>query len=321
MDLWVREARLFKYGCGTGLQLLHLRGENEPLSGGGKSSGLMSFLKIGDRAAGAIKSGGTTRRAAKMVCLDLDHPDIETFVNWKVREELKVAPWPRASSACRRSHPARQSGSSSTTTSTARRTHTVCGPELQQLGPHPQRFFHARLEDGDWELTRPHRRQGRKTLKARDLWEQIAYAAWRCADPGVQYDDTINEWHTCPESGAINASNPCVTGDTRVATPGRHLAADRPDDPPARGVHQPRRPGDPRHRGARSPPAPKDGLRAAHPGGSRSSSPPTTRSGPPSAAGSMAKDLHHDARRVKRAAGRAARRRAAGSQVCLWTSR
>src|SRR2546430_207114 len=91
MDLWVREARIFKYGSGTGTNVSTLRGEGEPLSGGGKSSGLMSFLKIGDRAAGAIKSGGTTRRAAKMVVLDLDHPDIEEFVNWKVSEEQKVA--------------------------------------------------------------------------------------------------------------------------------------------------------------------------------------------------------------------------------------
>src|SRR4029077_18842880 len=91
MDLWVREARIFKYGSGTGTDFSNLRGEGEPLSGGGKSSGLMSFLKIGDRAAGAIKSGGTTRRAAKMVVLQLDHPDIEEFVNWKVVEEQKVA--------------------------------------------------------------------------------------------------------------------------------------------------------------------------------------------------------------------------------------
>src|SRR5256885_7135640 len=91
MDLWTREARIFKYGSGTGTNFSSLRGENEPLSGGGKSSGLMSFLKIGDRAAGAIKSGGTTRRAAKMVVLDLDHPDIEDFINWKVVEEQKVA--------------------------------------------------------------------------------------------------------------------------------------------------------------------------------------------------------------------------------------
>src|SRR4029077_16140357 len=91
MDLWTREARLFKFGSGTGTNFSKLRGAGEPLSGGGKSSGLMSFLKIGDRAAGAIKSGGTTRRAAKMVCLDLDHPDIEEFINWKVKEEKKVA--------------------------------------------------------------------------------------------------------------------------------------------------------------------------------------------------------------------------------------
>src|SRR5690606_37727399 len=101
MDLWTREARLFKYGSGTGTNFSRLRGENEPLSGGGKSSGLMSFLKIGDRAAGAIKSGGTTRRAAKMVCLDLDHPDIEAFVDWKVIEEQKVASLVAGSKLCR----------------------------------------------------------------------------------------------------------------------------------------------------------------------------------------------------------------------------
>ena len=100
MDLWVREARLFKYGSGTGSNFSELRGANESLSGGGKSSGLMSFLKIGDRSAGAIKSGGTTRRAAKMVTLDLDHPDIEEYINWKVVEEQKVAALVAGSKLC-----------------------------------------------------------------------------------------------------------------------------------------------------------------------------------------------------------------------------
>ncbi len=101
MDLWTREARIFKYGSGTGTNFSAMRGEGEPLSGGGRSlSGLMSFLRIGDRAAGAIKSGGTTRRAAKMVCLDLDHPDIEAFIDWKVKEEQKVAALVAGSKQC-----------------------------------------------------------------------------------------------------------------------------------------------------------------------------------------------------------------------------
>ena len=222
MDLWVREARLFKYGSGTGSNFSKLRGENEPLSGGGKSSGLMSFLRIGDRAAGAIKSGGTTRRAAKMVCLDLDHPDIEQFVNWKVREELKVA----AMAEGIRVLPERER-------ELARRLrlrldydfngegyYTVSGQNSNNSVRVPHRFFKAVEEDGDWNLTWRTNGKVCRTIKARDLWDEIAFAAWRCADPGVQFDDTINQWHTCPRSGRINASNPCVTGDTRVLTPG-----------------------------------------------------------------------------------------------------
>src|SRR5436305_1241448 len=148
MDLWVREARLFKYGSGTGSNFSRLRGEGERLSGGGRSSGLMSFLKIGDRAAGAIKSGGTTRRAAKMVVVDADHPDIETYIDWKVKEEQKVAA-------------------------------LVTGSKITQ------------------------------TLKARDLWEKIGYAAWASADPGLHFNTTMNDWHTCKASGDIRASNPC----------------------------------------------------------------------------------------------------------------
>ncbi|HEX5244863.1 MAG TPA: LAGLIDADG family homing endonuclease, partial [Tepidisphaeraceae bacterium] len=222
MDLWTREARLFKYGSGTGSNFSRLRGENEPLSGGGKSSGLMSFLKIGDRAAGAIKSGGTTRRAAKMVCLDLDHPDIESFVNWKVREELKVASMVEGLRILPKEQRelASKLGLKLDYDFNGEAYFTVSGQNSNNSVRIPNRFFKALEEDGDWNLTWRTTGKAAKTLKARELWEQIAFAAWRCADPGVQYDDTINQWHTCPRSGRINASNPCVTGDTRVLTPG-----------------------------------------------------------------------------------------------------
>ncbi len=211
MDLWVREARLFKYGSGTGTNFSHLRGENESLSGGGKSSGLMSFLKIGDRAAGAIKSGGTTRRAAKMVCLDLDHPDISEFVNWKVREELKVAALVEGLKHLPREQ---QELASKLKLKldydfNGEAYATVSGQNSNNSVRVPNKFVEAVENDGQWNLIRRTDRKVHKTIKARDLWQQIAFAAWRCADPGVQYDDTINEWHTCPQSGRINASNPC----------------------------------------------------------------------------------------------------------------
>ncbi|HMB96782.1 MAG TPA: LAGLIDADG family homing endonuclease, partial [Tepidisphaeraceae bacterium] len=222
MDLWVREARLFKYGSGTGSNFSKLRGDNEPLSGGGKSSGLMSFLKIGDRAAGAIKSGGTTRRAAKMVCLDLDHPDVEQFINWKVREELKVAAMVEGLKVLPKEQQelAKKLGLKLDYDFNGEAYFTVSGQNSNNSVRIPNRFFKAIEEDGDWHLTGRTNGKIAKTIKARDLWEQIAFAAWRCADPGVQYDNTINEWHTCPKSGPIKASNPCVTGDTRVLTPG-----------------------------------------------------------------------------------------------------
>ncbi len=222
MDLWTREARLFKYGSGTGSNFSKLRGENEPLSGGGKSSGLMSFLRIGDRAAGAIKSGGTTRRAAKMCCLDLDHPDIEAFTNWKVREELKVACLAEGIKHIAKDQQelAKKLGLKLDYDFNGEAYYTVSGQNSNNSVRIPNSFFKAVEEDADWKLINRTNKKVSKTLKARDLWEQIAYAAWRCADPGVQYDDTINQWHTCPKSGRINASNPCVAGDTRVLTPG-----------------------------------------------------------------------------------------------------
>jgi ribonucleoside-diphosphate reductase alpha chain len=194
MDLWTREARIFKYGSGVGTNFSHIRGANEKLSGGGSSSGLMSFLKIGDRAAGAIKSGGTTRRAAKMVCLDLDHPEILEFINWKVQEEDKVAALIAAG------YDNGYDGEAYA---------TVSGQNSNNSVRIPNSFFKALSEDGNWELKA--RTDGRvmKSIPAREVWEQIANAAWRCADPGTQYDTTINEWHTCPKGGRINASNPC----------------------------------------------------------------------------------------------------------------
>jgi ribonucleoside-diphosphate reductase alpha chain len=194
MDLWMREARIFKYGSGVGTNFSHIRGDGEKLSGGGTSSGLMSFLKIGDRAAGAIKSGGTTRRAAKMVCLDLDHPEIMDFVNWKVEEEKKVAALIAAGYASDYEGDAYK---------------TVSGQNSNNSVRVPNTFFHALETDSEWELKGRTSGKTLKTVKAKDLWDQITYAAWRCADPGTQYDTTINEWHTCPQGGRINASNPC----------------------------------------------------------------------------------------------------------------
>ena len=263
MDLWVREARLFKYGSGTGTNFSKLRGEGEALSGGGRSSGLMSFLKIGDRAAGAIKSGGTTRRAAKMVTVDLDHPDIENFIGWKVVEEQKVAALVTGSKICNQHlnavmqacHEARKADTAypfdpkhnlllrkaikaarralvpenyvqrviqfaeQGFTGIEFRTYdtdwdsdaylTVSGQNSNNSVRVPNAFVEAVLNDEDWELIRRTDGKIAKTFPARDLWDQIAYAAWSCADPGVQFDSTINEWHTCPESGRIEASNPC----------------------------------------------------------------------------------------------------------------
>jgi ribonucleoside-diphosphate reductase alpha chain len=271
MDLWVREARIFKYGSGTGTNFSNLRGEGEPLSGGGKSSGLMSFLKIGDRAAGAIKSGGTTRRAAKMVVLDLDHPDIEAFINWKVVEEQKVADlvtgskhlsrrlnavlkachdWPADADRFDRKRNANlrravaealadlvpanyvermihlaQQGFAEVhideydTDWNSKAYFTVSGQNSNNSVRITAEFMDAVDRDGPWALywrteREKSRREGRaakpsRTLSARALWDEIAYAAWACADPGVQYDTTVNEWHTCPADGRINASNPC----------------------------------------------------------------------------------------------------------------
>ncbi len=220
MDLWVREARLFKYGSGTGTNFSNLRAENEKLSGGGKSSGLMSWLKIGDRAASAIKSGGTTRRAAKMVCLDMDHPDIGSFVNWKVREEIKVQAMVEGMKVIKDKKAS--SADAMTIGETAAKLGlkldydfngeaylTVSGQNSNNSVRIPDEFFDALDSDSEWHTKYRTNKKVAKTFKARELWDQIGYAAWRCADPGVQFDSTINAWHTCPAGGRINASNPC----------------------------------------------------------------------------------------------------------------
>ncbi|HET7036483.1 MAG TPA: vitamin B12-dependent ribonucleotide reductase [Thermomicrobiaceae bacterium] len=193
-DLVTREARVFKYGSGSGTNFSKIRAEGEQLSGGGTSSGLMSFLKIFDRAAGAIKSGGTTRRAAKMVVVDIDHPDIEKFISWKAEEEKKVAALIAA-------------GYSNDFNGEAYAT--VSGQNSNNSVRVTDDFIKAVQSDEEWELRA--RIDGRvlKRVRARDLWQLIADSAWQCADPGLQYDTTINDWHTSPVSGRINASNPC----------------------------------------------------------------------------------------------------------------
>lgn len=262
MDLWVREARLFKYGSGTGSNFSRLRGEGEKLSGGGRSSGLMSFLKIGDRAAGAIKSGGTTRRAAKMVVVDVDHPDIETYIDWKVKEEQKVAALvtgskinqkhlklvlkacvncegsgddcfdPEKNPALRREIKlARRSlvpdNYIKRVIQFAKQGYkdiqfdvydtdwdseaylTVSGQNSNNSVSLKDDFLRAVETDGDWNLNARTSKKVTKTLKARDLWEKIGYAAWASADPGLHFNTTMNDWHTCKASGDIRASNPC----------------------------------------------------------------------------------------------------------------
>jgi ribonucleoside-diphosphate reductase alpha chain len=262
MDLWVREARLFKYGSGTGTNFSSLRGEGEKLSGGGRSSGLMGFLKIGDRAAGAIKSGGTTRRAAKMVICDMDHPDIEAFINWKVIEEQKVASLVAGSKAHEArlndifaairgwdgstedavdpvKNPALKAALRAAKKAAIPDTYTkrvldyarqgfasiefptydtdwdseayatVSGQNSNNSVRVTDAFLRAVRDDADWALIRRTDGKVARTVKARDLWDQIGHAAWACADPGIQFHDTVNAWHTCPEDGPIRGSNPC----------------------------------------------------------------------------------------------------------------
>lgn len=256
-DLVTREARLFKFGSGTGSNFSNLRGRGEKLSGGGTSSGMMSFLKIFDRSAGAIQSGGTTRRAAKMVVVDADHPDVEEFVNWKMVEEQKVADLVAGSriNATEISAIMKIAKEQNTTDyhknvalgKTVRHalernvplsyiqralalveqghdhldirtytTHfeddayaTVSGQNANNTVRVTNQYMESVERDQPWDLLWRTKRDVARTIPARHLWEEIAYAAWACADPGLQFDTTINEWHTCPEDGRINGSNPC----------------------------------------------------------------------------------------------------------------
>src|SRR3989338_6412121 len=193
-DLVKNEARLFKFGSGTGTNFSKIRGRQEKLSGGGTSSGLMSFLEVLDRGAGATKSGGTTRRAAKMVCLDMDHPEIFDFINWKVKEEKKVAILINAG------YPSDFNGEA---------YKTVSGQNSNNSVRISDEFMKAYLDGGKWQTRFRTTGDVGDTYEARDLMHQIAYAAWACADPGVQFDSTINDWHTCAHTDKINASNPC----------------------------------------------------------------------------------------------------------------
>ncbi|MHA7872319.1 MAG: vitamin B12-dependent ribonucleotide reductase, partial [Hyphococcus sp.] len=261
MDLWKREALLFKYGSGAGANFSSLRAAGEPLSSGGKSSGLMSFLKVGDAAAGAVKSGGTTRRAAKMVVVDIDHPDIEEFVRWKPREEEKVAAMVAGSRAIARLLPPvldacwasedddarfepKKNAALKSAIAAAKKAfipdasikrvidyaregyraiefdlydldwdseayRTVSGQNSNNSVRVADAFLKAVEDDADWALVRRTDGAPSKTVSARALWREICAAAWACADPGVQFHDTINAWHTCPAGGEIRASNPC----------------------------------------------------------------------------------------------------------------
>jgi ribonucleoside-diphosphate reductase alpha chain len=193
-DLVKSEARLFKYGSGTGSNFSSIRGRQEKLSGGGTSSGLMSFLEVFDRAAGATKSGGTTRRAAKMVCLDMDHPEIADFIGWKMREEKKA-------------HALIAAGFSSDFNGDA--YHTISGQNSNNSVRVTDEFMRAAAAGAKWQTRFRTTGEVCETFEAKDLWQKVAQAAWACADPGVQYDSTINRWHTCPNTGRINASNPC----------------------------------------------------------------------------------------------------------------
>jgi ribonucleoside-diphosphate reductase alpha chain len=258
MDLWSREARLFKFGSGSGTNFSSLRAEGEPLAGGGVSSGLLSFLRIGDVAAGAIRSGGTTRRAAKMVVVDADHPDVLDFVQWKAKEERKVSAL-IAGSHVHRLHLKQvwnacfSQGSFSRTANAALAEAVAAargvgivdtyiqatidcasrgesGPEFAVLDTDwrheayqsvsgqnsnnsirvPQAFLEAVQANRLWPLRRRSDAQIAREIPARHLWDQIARSAWECADPGLQFETTINDWHTCPADGPIRASNPCA---------------------------------------------------------------------------------------------------------------
>jgi len=267
MDLITREARLFKYGSGTGTNYSKLRASSEPLSGGGVSSGLLSFLKVSDRSASSIKSGGTTRRAARMVTLDADHPDVLKYIDWKAQEERKVAAMVTGSrllrrhtkrilEACKGEPDAGDNGDGAarfdprknreleravrealqdevlpswvfqviqlaeqgiwdfepeeyTTDWDSEAYNTVSGQSSNNSLRLSDAFMKAVMDDGWWELVNRTDGKSRQKIRAREIWDRIATAAWLCADPGLQFHTTVNDWHTCPKDGEIRASNPC----------------------------------------------------------------------------------------------------------------
>ncbi len=262
MSLVTREARLFKYGSGTGSNFSRIRAEGERLSGGGVSSGLLSFLKIADRSAAAIKSGGTTRRAAKMVILDADHPDIEKYIEWKEGEEYKVATMVAGSKLLKRTAEAVAKAIASGSGPAVERANPALNPALTRVtaralsegvpeqwllqllrmaaeGVDPgsvrefsadwqdeayvtvagqssnnsvrvtEEFMRAVEDDRDWALVGRIDGKERARVPARRLWNEMARAAWKCADPGIQFHTTVNEWHTCLADGEIRGSNPC----------------------------------------------------------------------------------------------------------------
>ena len=193
-DLIKNEAKLFKYGSGTGTNFSSLRSKFDSIEVGGTSSGLISFLEVLDKGAGAIKSGGTTRRAAKMVLLDDTHPELLEFIKWKWEEEKK------AQALIQAGYPSDYEGAA---------YKTVSGQNSNNSVRFSDRFMQALLKNADWDLKSTLDKKSVKTLTTTEIWALLSRAAWSCADPGVQFSDTINRWHTCPETAPIRASNPC----------------------------------------------------------------------------------------------------------------
>lgn len=210
MDLWAKEARLFKLGSGTGTNFSVVPGAGEPLPGGGLASGLMGFLKVGDASAAAIRSGGVTRRAAKMVILDADHPDIEAFIDWKLHEEYKVACLISGSQALHEKFFSNaQAAPVFDGDFNGEAYASVGGQNSNNSIRLPNKFFHALKTNQPWQLKRRLDSSVVREVEARSLWQRLCYAAWACADPGVQFSDAINFFHTCKNDGEIRASNPC----------------------------------------------------------------------------------------------------------------
>ncbi len=203
---WINlEMRIFANGSGCGLNVSRIRGEGEYITGGGKSSGLMSFLRPSDASAGVIKSGGKTRRAAKMLILDDNHPDLLEFVNWKKEEEFKARSLILNGYMQNYTHP--ESAYKTVQAQNANNSISITDD-----------FMNAVINDEDWELKYVLNGKTKVKQKARNIFNQMVEAAWECGDPGMFYIDTINKWNTIPNTGKIRSSNPCITGETLIAT-------------------------------------------------------------------------------------------------------